>query len=229
MAVIKDLNIQLKWAINTHCHADHLTGTGELKKWVLPPLPSHDSTRVPARPSAGPAAPTLFPLPRPRRRIPGLRSAISAHSGARADVQLKEGDAVTFGAHSLKVLGTPGHTDGCVTYLYGSPGDDMMAAFTGDALLIRGCGRTDFQQGNAERLYEMIHSKLFTLPPTCLVYPAHDYKGWIASTIGEEKALNPRLTKTKEEFVQIMATLNLPKPKRIDDVLPGNLKCGIQD
>ncbi|XP_016389277.1 persulfide dioxygenase ETHE1, mitochondrial, partial [Sinocyclocheilus rhinocerous] len=111
----------------------------------------------------------------------------------------------------LTVRETPGHTDGCVTYV----SEDERMAFTGDALLIRGCGRTDFQQGSPHRLYESVHKKIFTLPGHCFVYPAHDYKGQTVSTVDEEKKFNPRLTKTLPEFVNIMNNLNLPKPKKI--------------
>jgi len=96
-----------------------------------------------------------------------------------------------------------------------------------DALLVRGCGRTDFQGGSASKLYDAVHTKLFTLPDDCIVYPAHDYKGHTQSTIGEEKKFNPRLTKSKEEFITIMDNLNLAKPSKIDDAVPANLKCGI--
>ncbi|KTF81758.1 hypothetical protein cypCar_00033267 [Cyprinus carpio] len=163
-------------AVNTHCHADHITGTGLLKKKVF-----------------------------------GLKSAISKHSGAAADIQLSEGDRISFGKHCLTVRETPGHTDGCVTYV----SEDEGMAFTGDALLIRGCGRTDFQQGSPHRLYESVHKKIFTLPGHCFIYPAHDYKGQTVSTVDEEKKFNPRLTKTLQEFVNIMNNLNLPKPKKI--------------
>uniref|UniRef100_A0A8C1X7R9 ETHE1 persulfide dioxygenase n=1 Tax=Cyprinus carpio TaxID=7962 RepID=A0A8C1X7R9_CYPCA len=163
-------------AVNTHCHADHITGSGLLKKKVF-----------------------------------GLKSAISRHSGAAADLLLSEGDRIRFGKHSLTVRETPGHTDGCVTYVT----EDERMAFTGDALLIRGCGRTDFQQGSAQRLYESVHQKIFSLPGHCFVYPAHDYKGQSVSTVEEEKKFNPRLTKTLHEFVSIMNNLKLPKPQKI--------------
>ena len=101
--------------------------------------------------------------------------------------------------------------------------------FTGDALLIRGCGRTDFQSGNAGQLFDMIHSKIFTLADDYLVYPAHDYTGQTCSTVGEEKTLNSRLTKTKPEFIEIMKNLNLAYPAQIDKALPANLLCGLQD
>ena len=101
--------------------------------------------------------------------------------------------------------------------------------FTGDALLIRGCGRTDFQDGSSETLYESVHSQIFTLPASTLVYPAHDYKGHNQSTVGEEKRLNPRLTQSKEGFVELMAGLGLSYPKKIDEALPRNMLCGSQD
>jgi sulfur dioxygenase len=105
--------------------------------------------------------------------------------------------------------------------------DDLSRVFTGDALFIRGCGRTDFQQGSAETLYHSIHDKLFQwLPDDCSVYPGHDYKGLSVSSIGEEKKYNPRLTKTKEQFVEIMKNLNLPPPKKINESVPANMEDG---
>ncbi|XP_063055327.1 persulfide dioxygenase ETHE1, mitochondrial [Engraulis encrasicolus] len=188
--LIDELGLKLTVAVNTHCHADHITGTGLLKKKVF-----------------------------------GLKSAISKFSGATADILLSEGDNITFGKHCLTVRETPGHTDGCVTLVT----EDQSMAFTGDTLLIRGCGRTDFQQGCAKRLYASVHGKIFTLPDHCLIYPAHDYKGQTVSTVEEEKKYNPRLTKTLEEFVDIMNNLNLPKPKKIDISVPANLVCGLHD
>lgn len=188
--LIDELGLKLTVAVNTHCHADHITGTGLLKKKVF-----------------------------------GLKSAISKFSGATADILLSEGDNITFGKHCLTVRETPGHTDGCVTLVT----EDQSMAFTGDTLLIRGCGRTDFQQGCAKRLYASVHGKIFTLPDHCFIYPAHDYKGQTVSTVEEEKKYNPRLTKTLEEFVDIMNNLNLPKPKKIDISVPANLVCGLHD
>ncbi|KAM4579951.1 persulfide dioxygenase ETHE1, mitochondrial [Odontesthes bonariensis] len=188
LKLIKELGLNLTMAVNTHCHADHITSTGLMKK-----------------------------------RLPGLKSAISKFSGASADVLLSEGDKISFGRHSLVVRETPGHTDGCSTLVSG----DQRMAFTGDTLLIRGCGRTDFQQGCATRLYESVHQKIFTLPDECLVYPAHDYLGQTVSTVGEERKFNRRLTKSKEEFVEIMKNLNLPKPAKIDIAVPANLVCGL--
>eukprot|EP01036_Dinobryon_divergens_P024863 gene24863-33352_t len=151
-------------------------------------------------------------------------SAISAVSGAVADVKLTEYEPLTFGPFALYGLSTPGHTAGCFSYVL----DDLSMVFTGDALLIRGCGRTDFQGGSATTLYRAVHQKLFSvLPDGCLVYPAHDYKGFSCSSILEERTLNPRLTKSEEEFVQIMDNLNLPYPKKIDQSVPANLLCGL--
>ncbi|XP_062394561.1 persulfide dioxygenase ETHE1, mitochondrial [Sardina pilchardus] len=190
LKLIDELGLSLKIAVNTHCHADHITGTGLLK-----------------------------------RKLFGVKSAISKHSGATADILLSEGDSINFGKHCLNVRETPGHTDGCMTLVTG----DQTMAFTGDTLLIRGCGRTDFQQGCSKRLYKSVHEKIFTLPAHCLIYPAHDYKGQTVSTVDEEKKFNPRLTKTLEEFVVIMKNLNLSRPNKIDIAVPANLVCGLHD
>jgi sulfur dioxygenase len=186
--LIGELGLTLKFAINTHLHADHITGTGKLK--------------------------TL---------LPGSLSAISAVSGAQTDRKLAENYQIAFGSRFVKAISTPGHTEGCMSFVL----DDDSMAFTGDTLLVRGCGRTDFQGGSASNLYDSVHSKLFTLPDDCAVYPAHDYKGCTMSTIGEEKALNPRLTKDRAGFVEIMDNLGLSYPKKIDVALPANEKCGI--
>ena len=136
-----------------------------------------------------------------------------------------EGDTVSFGKHALRAIATPGHTGGCVSYLV----NDAERVFTGDALLVRGCGRTDFQQGDARTLYRSVTGKLFALPDETLVCPAHDYKGRTASTIGEERRWNPRLGggRTEDEFVEIMAALALPYPRKMDVALPANLECGV--
>ncbi|XP_028678692.1 persulfide dioxygenase ETHE1, mitochondrial [Erpetoichthys calabaricus] len=188
--LVKELGLKLKYAANTHCHADHITGTGLLKKM-----------------------------------LPGCKSIISKHSGAKADITIDEGDTIKFGKFYLDSLSTPGHTDGCLTFVL----NDKSMAFTGDALLIRGCGRTDFQQGSPNKLYQSIHQKIFTLPGECLVYPAHDYTGSTVSTVDEEKRLNPRLILKEKEFVYVMNNLNLPKPDQIDFAVPANLMCGVQD
>lgn len=189
LAVVHDLGLTLKMAVNTHCHADHITGTGLIKT-----------------------------------RLPGVKSGISKASKAQADVLFEPLDIINIGNHSLKVLPTPGHTEGCISFYTPSNGGMV---FTGDALLIRGCGRTDFQGGSAETLYESNHGTIFKLPLETAVYPAHDYKGLTSSSVDEETRLNPRLTKTKEEFITIMANLNLPYPKKLDVAVPANLLCGV--
>nr|BAN21129.1 beta lactamase domain [Riptortus pedestris] len=188
--LIRELGFNLKYAMNTHMHADHITGSGLLKKL-----------------------------------LPGCKSLISKASGAKADVFVNPSDTVVFGNHSLSVLPTPGHTNGCVTYLCEKQG----IAFTGDTLLIRGCGRTDFQEGDPGTLYESVYKYIFSLPGNFKLYPAHDYKGFTYTTVGEEKELNPRLTKSKEEFINIMNNLNLPYPKKIDVAVPANKVCGLQE
>lgn len=157
----------------------------------------------------------------PLRERFACRTGMSAKGGAAcADMQLKEGDRLALGAHVLQVIETPGHTDGCLTY---SLGDRI---FTGDCLFVRGCGRTDFQCGNAGRLFDSVTRKLFRMPDTTLVYPGHDYRGHTVSTIGEEKRLNPRLTKSRDEFIAFMNDLKLPDPKKMMEAVPRNLKCG---
>uniref|UniRef100_A0A8D0HLN7 Persulfide dioxygenase ETHE1, mitochondrial n=1 Tax=Sphenodon punctatus TaxID=8508 RepID=A0A8D0HLN7_SPHPU len=177
-ALVRELGLSLLYAANTHCHADHITGTGLLKKL-----------------------------------LPGCRSVISRDSGASADVLIQEGHSLKFGAFALETRSSPGHTDGCLTYVL----NDKTMAFTGDALLIRGCGRTDFQQGSPETLYRSVHQKIFTLPGDCLIYPAHDYTGQTVSTVEEERTLNPRLTLSMEAFVRVMNNLDLPKPQQIGE------------
>lgn len=160
-----------------------------------------------------------------RERL-GSRSVVSAKGGAPcADVLANEGDRIHFGDRWLEVRETPGHTDGCLSYVL----DDHSMVFTGDALLIRGTGRTDFQQGDPRRLYASITTKLFTLPDETRVYPGHDYRGFTSSTIGEEKLNNRRLGggKTLDEFVAIMQGLKLADPKKIAEAVPANLACGI--
>ena len=184
--------LHLVFGVNTHAHADHITGTHLLKQ-----------------------------------KVPGLKSVISAASKAQADIHIGPGDRIVFGRRSLVARATPGHTDGCLSYV----ADDESFVLTGDALLIQGCGRTDFQGGSASKLYDSVHTQLFTLPPATVVYPAHDYKGRTSSTIEKEVDTNPRLgkDKTKEEFIEIMANLNLSYPKKIDVAVPANLRCGVPD
>ena len=188
--ILAELGLTLVLGINTHVHADHITGTGALKAL-----------------------------------IPSCQSAISRLSGAQADVQIDDCMPLPFGSRNLFALATPGHTNGCTSFVLFEK--DCTLVFSGDALLIRGCGRTDFQQGSAENLYDSVHNRLFTLPKTTLVYPAHNYEGISHSTIAEEMAWNPRLTSSRAAFVEIMAGLNLPPPAKLDEAVPANLVCGV--
>jgi glyoxylase-like metal-dependent hydrolase (beta-lactamase superfamily II) len=153
----------------------------------------------------------------------GSRAALARASGVTcADRLLDDGDVLPVGDLAIEVRATPGHTDSCVAYL----AEDRV--FTGDALLIGGCGRTDFQQGNAGRLYDNVTTRILSLPPDTLVYPAHDYKGRTVSTVREELATNARLGggKTRDEFVAIMHALTLAPPKQLHRAVPANLACG---
>lgn len=190
LGLIADLGLTLRYALDTHVHADHVTALGSL-----------------------------------RERI-GVTTVMSERAGVGcADILVKEGDTLAFGAHGVEVIETPGHTSGCITYVL----SDRTMAFTGDALLIRGCGRTDFQEGNAHELYHSVRDKLFALPASTLIYPAHDYKGRTVTSIDEERRLNPRLGAgiTEDRFVEIMCTLALSYPKYIDVALPRNVHCGL--
>ncbi|MDZ7827668.1 MAG: MBL fold metallo-hydrolase [Gammaproteobacteria bacterium] len=140
------------------------------------------------------------------------------------DLPLEEGDEFGVGDVRLRAMSTPGHTDGCMSFLLA----DESRVFTGDALLIRGCGRSDFQQGSAKRLFQSITQKLFALPDACLVYPAHDYNGRTVSTIGEEKQFNARAGggANERDFVEYMQAMKLPHPKLIEEAVPANLRSG---
>ncbi|MCX7961106.1 MAG: MBL fold metallo-hydrolase, partial [Burkholderiales bacterium] len=188
-ALVAELGVRLVWTLETHVHADHVTGA-----WLL------------------------------RRRL-GSRIALGAKTGARgADRLLAHGERVEFGRRHLRVVETPGHTAGCVSYVL----DDETMAFTGDALLIRGCGRTDFQSGDARALFRSVRERLFSLPAHCLVYPAHDYRGLSCSSIGEERRFNPRVGDAvfEDDFVGYMTHLGLPHPKKMEVAVPANLRCG---
>jgi len=155
----------------------------------------------------------------------GAKIGVSKFSGAQtADRYFDDGEKLDLAGIQLQSLATPGHTDGCMCYYVPS----LKSVFTGDTLLIRGCGRTDFQQGSSEKLFASVRNKLFSLPDETFVYPAHEYKGRTVSTIEEEKKFNPRLNLniTLPEFQKIMANLNLAKPAQIDKAVPLNLKCG---
>ena len=188
-ALIDELGLQLLFTLDTHCHADHVTGA-----WLL-------------------------------KQHTGASIGISRNAGVSgADRYLEHGDRVHFGDRYLEVRETPGHTSGCVTYVL----DDETMAFTGDALLIRGCGRTDFQQGDPRRLYHSIHLQIFSLPDSTQLYPGHDYRGLMATSVAEEKHHNPRLGGqiNEEDFVGYMNSLGLPHPQQMDIAVPANLKCG---
>ena len=157
--------------------------------------------------------------------IHGSRIAIAAAAGARgADILLEPGDRIELGSRYLEARATPGHTNGCMSFVL----DDRSMAFTGDALLIRGAGRTDFQQGNARTLFASVWRELFSLPDECVVYPAHDYRGLTSSSIGEERRHNPRLGGDRNEgdFEGIMQNLGLAHPKQLEHAVPANLACG---
>lgn len=188
-SLIRELDLELLACIDTHCHADHVTGSWLLKESL--------GSQILACGKSG---------------IDGL------------DRTLAQGDRVSFGDHYLLVLETPGHTAGCISLVT----DDRHRVFTGDCLLIRGCGRTDFQQGSANRLYHSITEQLFSLPDDCIVYPGHDYAGRTASTIGEEKRLNPRVggEANEADFVGYMENMLLPHPKQMAIAVPANLKSG---
>jgi sulfur dioxygenase len=188
-ALVTELGLNLIWTLDTHVHADHVTGA-----WLL------------------------------KQRL-GSKIALAAASGASgADRLLQDGDRVEFGRRSLEVRATPGHTSGCVTYV----ADDESMAFTGDCVLIRGSGRTDFQQGDPRALYRSVRSRIFSLPESCLLYPAHDYRGLTVSSVIEEKKFNPRLGGEvgENDYVGYMKNLDLPHPKKIDEAVPANLRCG---
>jgi glyoxylase-like metal-dependent hydrolase (beta-lactamase superfamily II)/rhodanese-related sulfurtransferase len=158
------------------------------------------------------------------RETTGARLVYGESSGIEAiDVPLKDGDSIQLGHYQISAISTPGHTSGCTCYFT----DGML--FSGDTLLIRGCGRTDFQFGDPGHLYDSITQKLFVLADDTIVYPAHDYNGRTSSTIGEEKTWNPRLGggRPRQEFIDLMNNLNLDMPKRINEAVPANMSVGI--
>ncbi len=161
----------------------------------------------------------------------GARTAAPAGCGiGGAAMQLQHGDQLVFGGQVLQVLNTPGHTAGSASYVWTMSGATGQArhVFTGDTLLINGCGRTDFQSGSAQALYHSLTQVLFALPDDTTVWPGHDYQGRSHSSIGQEKVSNARVAgKTEAEFVALMAGLNLPRPKRMDEAVPANLVSGL--
>ena len=195
---LKRLGAKLLYVLNTHVHADHITGSGKLKE-ILNAGIEDSSIKV--------------------------QSVISKASGASADILVSHGDVVQFGEQQLITRQTPGHTPGCVTYVL----NNNTCAFCGDTVLIGGCGRTDFQGGDASILYDSVMANIFTLPDETVLYPAHDYKGRTCTTVGEEKLHNERLTKSKDDFVELMLKRfdGSNYPKKLDASLPANMKCGV--
>ena len=188
-ALVRELGLRLVATLDTHVHADHVTGA-----WLL-------------------------------RERSGSSIALAASAGAHgADRLLQHGDRIAFGTRHLEVRATPGHTSGCLTYVL----DNASAAFTGDALLIRGCGRSDFQQGDAATLYHSIRGQILSLPPACLLYPGHDYRGLTVTSVEEELRYNTRLggDLNESDFVGYMHNLNLPHPKLLEVAVPANLRVG---
>jgi glyoxylase-like metal-dependent hydrolase (beta-lactamase superfamily II)/rhodanese-related sulfurtransferase len=188
-ALVEELGLRPAWTLDTHVHADHVTGAWLLKEKL------------------------------------GSRIAISRASGAEgADHYLRQGETVDFGKRRLVARATPGHTGGCMSYVL----DDLSMAFTGDALLIRGCGRTDFQQGDARTLFRSVREQIFSLPERCLVYPGHDYRGLTATSVGEERLYNPRLAESigEQDFVGYMENLGLAHPRQMEQAVPANMLCG---
>jgi sulfur dioxygenase len=187
LQLIAELDLHLVKAVDTHLHADHITGLGALR----------DRTRC--------------------ITVMGEQTKADVVS-----MRVAEGDRLTIEGIALDALYTPGHTDDSYSFVMGD------RVFTGDTLLIRGTGRTDFQNGDARQQYDSIFGKLLTLPDDTLVYPAHDYKGDTVSTIGEEKAFNPRLrVRSVDEYVALMASLHLADPKMMDVAIPANMKVGL--
>jgi glyoxylase-like metal-dependent hydrolase (beta-lactamase superfamily II) len=162
------------------------------------------------------------------RERTAAKTHVSARGGAPcADVEMSDGHVTGVGSVAITARSTPGHTNGCMSFVLAAEGEPLRV-LTGDALLVRGCGRTDFQEGNAATLWQSVHEKLFSLPDDTLVYPAHDYRGFTVSTIGEERSLNPRLgaSMTLESFVALMKSLDLPPPGKIHEAVPANRACG---
>ena len=185
--LLRELDLKLVKAVDTHLHADHVTGLGELRDRTHCMTVMGDQTKA---------------------DVVAMRVA--------------DGDKVTIEGMSLDVMYTPGHTDDSYSYLMGD------RVFTGDTLLIRGTGRTDFQNGSARAQYESIFNRLLKLPEETMVFPAHDYKGDTVSTIGEEKRYNPRLqVRSVDEYVELMSNLKLPNPKMMDVAVPANMRVGL--
>ncbi|ACB54086.1 unknown [Crocosphaera subtropica ATCC 51142] len=193
--LLNELGLTLKYCLETHIHADHITGTGKL------------------------------------REITECLGIVPENAQiACADRWMKDKEVLQLGNVIVEAIATPGHTDSHFAYLV-----NRKAILTGDALFIRGCGRTDFQSGDPGTLYDSVTQRLFTLPDETLVYPGHDYRGHTVSTIAEEKQYNPRFVgrtpqsgslRDRSEFITFMTNLNLPNPKKMMEAVPANEQCG---
>jgi sulfur dioxygenase len=196
LQLIKELGLTLRYCLETHIHADHITGTGKLRK------------------------------------LTGCQSIVPENTEAFcANSFIRDGEILKVGEIEIRAIATPGHTDSHMSYLVNGT-----SILTGDSLFIRGCGRTDFQSGDAGILYDCVTQRLFTLPDETLVYPGHDYRGQTVSTIGEEKQFNPRFVerdaatsvlRDRASFIELMNNLHLPDPQRIAEAVPANQSCGI--
>lgn len=185
--LLQELDFQLRYCLETHIHADHITGTAKLRSLTgcLGVLPEKVQVTC-------------------------------------ADKFIRDGERLLMGSILIQAIATPGHTDSHMAYQVN--GDRVLA---GDALFIRGCGRTDFQGGDAGVLFDSVTQRLFTLPEETLVYPAHDYRGCTLSTIGEEKRWNPRFAgRDRASFIKLMTNLELPKPQKMMEAIPANKHCG---
>ena len=189
MALLQELGLKLLTTLDTHVHADHVTGA-----WRL------------------------------HERCGSSIALAEAAGAALVDRPLKHGDRINFGKRHVNVRATPGHTNGCLTFVL----DDESMAFTGDSLLIRGCGRTDFQQGSPHHLFASVREQILSLPEGCLLYPGHDYRGITVTSVAEERRFNPRLGGEVDEgdFTGYMNNLNLPHPKQMAVAVPANMRSG---
>ncbi|MBW4615564.1 MAG: MBL fold metallo-hydrolase [Desmonostoc vinosum HA7617-LM4] len=187
LQLLRELGLTLRYCLETHIHADHITATDRLRK------------------------------------LTGCLGILPQKAEATcADRYVADGNILHIGDVEMQAIATPGHTDSHMAYLVNST-----HLLTGDALFIRGCGRTDFQNGDAGSLYDAVTHKLFTLPDDTLVYPAHDYQGQTVSTIGEEKLWNPRFAEhSRNQFIELMNNLDLPNPKKMMEAVPANQNCG---
>ncbi|ATS17610.1 Zn-dependent hydrolase [Parathermosynechococcus lividus PCC 6715] len=188
LLLIEQLGLKLRYCLETHVHADHITGAGKLRE--------HTGCR------------TLVPQ----------NAKVDC-----ADGFLQDQETIYVGAIPIQAIATLGHTDSHLAFLVN--GNHLL---TGDSLFIRGCGRTDFQSGDAGALYDAVTQRLFSLADDTLVYPGHDYRGFTVSTIGEEKRFNPRFVgRDRQQFIEFMASLNLPNPQKMMEAVPANERCGL--